>query len=80
MIREIAENSECEGLASSRLPTFTEEWIDRIRGTADFLALNYYAGRYIDHIDRYEIETSKAVIWGSPTVFPSAPGLISLIK
>lgn len=46
MVKEIAKNSEREGRISSRLPTFSKRWIDTIRGSADFLGLNYYTSRY----------------------------------
>lgn len=34
--------SSLQGYAHSRLPTFTPEEVDYIRGTADFLGLNHY--------------------------------------
>lgn len=42
MIEQIAEYSMREKRSCSRLPVFSEKWIDIIRGSADFLALNYY--------------------------------------
>lgn len=42
MIEQIAENSRQENRSWSRLPLFSKQWIDIIRGSADFLALNYY--------------------------------------
>lgn len=42
MIEQIAANSMQEKRSWSRLPVFSEKWIDIIRGSADFLALNYY--------------------------------------
>lgn len=88
MIAELAENSKREGLSSSRLPTFSKDWIDRIRGSADFFALNYYAGRYIglpnESVDQnnisYEQEIRRPLEWETSTFFPSAPGLLSLLK
>lgn len=44
----VDENSRKEGRISSRLPSFSKEWIDRIRGSADFLGLNYYTSRYVE--------------------------------
>ena len=41
-------NSREEGRLYSRLPTFSKEWIDKIRGAADFLGLNYYTSRYVE--------------------------------
>lgn len=48
MISQIANNSRQEGRAWSRLPTFSKQWIDRIRGSADFLGFNYYTSRYVE--------------------------------
>lgn len=48
MITQIASNSVREGRSWSRLPTFSEQWINIIKGSADFLGLNYYSSRYID--------------------------------
>ncbi|KAL7976382.1 hypothetical protein Chor_015446 [Crotalus horridus] len=39
------------GSPSSRLPEFTEREKARIKGTADFFALNYYTARKIKHLD-----------------------------
>lgn len=85
MIAEIGQNSKREGLFSSRLPAFSKEWINRIRGSADFFALNYYAGRYMkfDHDKNnmsYENELRRPIEWETSTFFPSAPGLLSLLK
>lgn len=48
MIDQIGNNSVQEGRLRSRLPTLNEEWIVRIRGSADFFGLNYYTSRYIE--------------------------------
>lgn len=48
MISQIANNSLQEGRLRSRLPTFSSEWIEKIRGSADFLGLNYYTSRLIE--------------------------------
>lgn len=52
MINQIANNSMKEGRAWSRLPTFSIEWIDKIRGSADFFGLNYYSSRYVKLWDK----------------------------
>lgn len=49
MIEEIQKNSMQEGRAWSRLPVFSEKWINNIRGSSDFIALNYYTSRYVNH-------------------------------
>ena len=48
MITTIASNSIREGRSWSRLPSFTDKWIETIRGSADFLGLNYYTSRYAE--------------------------------
>lgn len=47
MIARIANNSKEEGRLWSRLPTFSEYWIKKIRGSSDFFGLNYYTSRFI---------------------------------
>lgn len=51
MISQIGNNSVEEGRPWSRLPTFSREWIDKIRGSADFLGFNYYSSRYVKQWD-----------------------------
>lgn len=48
MREQIDSNSICEGRNHSRLPTFSKWWIDQIRGSADFMGLNYYTSRYVE--------------------------------
>lgn len=55
MVKEIAERSATEGRNFSRLPILSEEWKRKLRGSADFLGLNYYTGATI-RIDRSERE------------------------
>lgn len=51
MINQIANNSISEGRSWSRLPTFSKQWINEIRGSADFMGLNYYTSRYVKESD-----------------------------
>lgn len=44
IVKEIAERSAVEGRAFSRLPELSEEWRQKLRGSADFMGLNYYTG------------------------------------
>lgn len=48
MIDRIDKNSRHEGRPYSRLPTFSKRWIEKMRGSADFLGLNYYTSRYVE--------------------------------
>lgn len=54
MIEDIAKNSLSEGRSWSRLPTFSQTWLDMIRGSADFLGLNYYTSRMVEEMDEPE--------------------------
>lgn len=48
MSTQIASNSIREGRTWSRLPVLSERWLDMIRGSADFLGLNYYTSRLVE--------------------------------
>lgn len=54
MVKQIDTNSKREGQLNSRLPTFSKEWNDKIRGSADFLGLNYYTSRYVETLNEPE--------------------------
>lgn len=41
-------NSRQESLTKSRLPVFTEEEIQSLKGSADFLGLNYFTSYYAE--------------------------------
>uniref|UniRef100_A0A0A1XAB9 Myrosinase 1 n=1 Tax=Zeugodacus cucurbitae TaxID=28588 RepID=A0A0A1XAB9_ZEUCU len=48
IIQDIAENSKIEGLSESRLPVINSTWSDIIKGSGDFLAVNYYTSHYVE--------------------------------
>ena len=50
MVDRIANNSRSEGHPRSRLPAFTQEWSDLLRGTLDYFSLNYYTSRVVEEI------------------------------
>lgn len=52
MVEQIKKHSLEEGLGWSRLPEFTEEWREKIKGSADFLGINYYTSRIIELRDK----------------------------
>lgn len=54
MIAQVASNSIREGRDWSRLPVLSEYWINTIRGSADFLGLNYYTSRNVEPAKRTE--------------------------
>ncbi|XP_059615138.1 myrosinase 1-like [Phlebotomus argentipes] len=49
ILQEIVDkNSMSEGRVWSRLPPFSPEEVQKVRGTADFLGLNYYTARFLE--------------------------------
>ncbi|XP_018571131.1 myrosinase 1 [Anoplophora glabripennis] len=59
MKTRIAERSELEGFGESRLPAFTKDEIDYIKGTYDYLGLNSYSS--------YMVKTDPEPDIGSPS-------------
>lgn len=57
MIDRIGERSEKEGFPVSRLPEFTPEEVDYIKGTFDFLCLNTYTTVLAKWSDDFPITT-----------------------
>jgi beta-glucosidase/6-phospho-beta-glucosidase/beta-galactosidase len=55
MIDRIAERSKKEGFSKSRLPEFTPEEIEYIKGTFDFLCLNTYTTNLVQWTEDAEI-------------------------
>ncbi|XP_045458185.1 myrosinase 1-like [Melitaea cinxia] len=49
--RIVAEKSKKEGRFLSRLPGFTQEEIEVIKGTYDFLGINYYTARTVNKVE-----------------------------
>lgn len=47
MIENVARQSAAEGLSKPRLEQFDEYWIQRIRGSSDFLGINHYTTHLI---------------------------------
>lgn len=47
MKNQINANSLCEGRERSRLPPLSDYWIEKIRGSADFMGFNYYTSRTV---------------------------------
>ncbi|KAJ8924115.1 hypothetical protein NQ315_006897 [Exocentrus adspersus] len=55
MIERVARRSKLEGFEVSRLPTFTSEEINYIKGTFDFLGFNQYSTSLVKHRPEPEI-------------------------
>ncbi|CAH2057011.1 unnamed protein product, partial [Iphiclides podalirius] len=64
----IAQKSKEQGFARSRLPAFTQEEIDLIRGTYDFSGVNYYTSRTV----------RKAVVGEAIGSWPLGDGAVDL--
>ncbi|XP_049837068.1 myrosinase 1-like isoform X1 [Schistocerca gregaria] len=45
--QQVDGNSEAEGRPRSRLPTFTQEEVEYIRGSADFFSINHYSTTFV---------------------------------
>lgn len=52
MIDRIEAHSKQQGFPRSRLPTFTQDEIKRIRGTSDFFGINSYTTNLVARNDR----------------------------
>ncbi|KYM77705.1 Myrosinase 1 [Atta colombica] len=50
MKKHIAENSKLDGFPRSLLPKFSPEWVQYIKGTSDFFALNHYTSRLVETV------------------------------
>lgn len=55
MVDTINANSQNENRKKSRLPVFTEEDIRFVRGTADFLGVNYFTSNYAETISDLDL-------------------------
>jgi len=64
VIDQIGNKSQAEGRRRSRFPNFTDAQREYVRGTADFLALNYYSSRLVE--PRPEVP-SFPINWWSDT-------------
>lgn len=68
--RIVDENSKAENLWKSRLPVFSGEEVDMVRGSADFMAFNYYTSRYV--------ESGTEASWAAPSMARDANVLDSV--
>ncbi|CAG5865922.1 unnamed protein product [Menidia menidia] len=50
MKQQVLQKSELQGLSASRLPSFTEEEMTSIRGTADVFCLSHHTTKRVSHI------------------------------
>lgn len=47
MVENVARQSTAEGFSKPRLQQFEDYWIERIKGTSDFLGINHYTTHLI---------------------------------
>lgn len=62
MIDEIDKRSRIEGRNFSRLPKFNDDEIELLKGSADFMGLNYYTSRLLS-IEKNEINPQESPAW-----------------
>lgn len=62
MIDEIAERSRSEGRNFSRLPKFSKDEIELLKGSADYMGLNYYTSRLLT-VDRTKYNPREPPAW-----------------
>ena len=85
MIDRIAERSQREGFEQSRLPAFTPEEVDYIKGTYDFFALNTYTTTMVQWSDDWEIGTPgydadiSVTTWQDSSWNSSASGWLKVV-
>jgi beta-glucosidase/6-phospho-beta-glucosidase/beta-galactosidase len=70
MIDRIDERRAAQGYAVSRLPKFTDEEIEYIKGTHDFVALNFYTATYAQWMEESDINDVGYYSDLSVLVFP----------
>ncbi|EZA56631.1 Myrosinase [Ooceraea biroi] len=73
MKTHIAENSKLNGFPRSLLPEFSSEWVQYIKGTADFFALNHYTSRIVEIVPRVEGQPWYAYSGVKESIDPSWP-------
>ncbi|KAJ3649784.1 hypothetical protein Zmor_021507 [Zophobas morio] len=85
MIDRIAERSQREGFEQSRLPAFTPEEVNYIKGTYDFFALNTYTTTMVQWSDDWEIGTPgydadiSVTTWQDSSWNSSASGWLKVV-
>lgn len=73
VIERVAYRSALEGFTKSRLPSFSQEEINYIKGTSDYFGLNHYTSRIAQDIPEAEIDEphldadKKASYYALPT-------------
>ncbi|KAH0950518.1 hypothetical protein HN011_001108, partial [Eciton burchellii] len=77
MKTRIAENSKLNGLPRSVLPEFSPEWLQYIKGAADFFGLNHYSSSMVEMVPRAEGELWYENSGVKESVDPSWPSSAS---
>ncbi|XP_078037292.1 myrosinase 1-like [Augochlora pura] len=72
---KVAEKSKQQGYKRSRLPEFSSWWINNIKGSADFLAVNHYTSRLVEPGDSKLIpsyDNDQGVVYDSDPSWKTA--------
>ncbi|XP_011694145.1 PREDICTED: myrosinase 1 [Wasmannia auropunctata] len=73
MKHHIAENSKLDGFPRSILPEFSPKWVQYIKGTSDFFALNHYTSRLVETVPHTQGQAWYDYSGVKATVDPSWP-------
>ncbi|XP_029161411.1 myrosinase 1-like [Nylanderia fulva] len=77
MKTHIAENSRLDGYPRSLLPKFSPTWVNYIKGTSDFFALNHYTSVRVETVPREEGQRWYQFSGVKESLDPSWPGSAS---
>lgn len=77
IVKDIVSNrSLLQGFETSRLPTFTSEEVERIKGTADFFGLNFYTavkiGNQVADLGTISWDSDASILYWWDPAWPSA--------
>jgi beta-glucosidase/6-phospho-beta-glucosidase/beta-galactosidase len=80
MIDRMDEGSAAQGYAVSRLPKFTDEEIAYIKGTHDFVALNFYTATYAQWTEESDLSDLSVLVFPDNAWEDTDPPLFRVIQ